>query len=154
MKLTLYRTVSGQFGTFGVLCHDEIPLCNTLEEPWKDNHRNISCIPTGEYKCVQYSGTKHKNVWEVLKIPNRSNILIHAGNTLDDIEGCILVGKGIGEVNHYPAVTSSQAALKYLRTYLPKKFTLEIRGIATARISAKPRKLSWFERFFKKGEKL
>ena len=38
-------------GTFGVLFDEEIPFCLTVEREWKNNQRNISCIPTGFYLC-------------------------------------------------------------------------------------------------------
>jgi len=147
MILTLYRAPSGQFGTFGILFHGQVPLCNTLEEPWKDNHRNISCIPEGTYKCVPHNSQRFSNVWRLKDVPGRSGILIHAGNVIDDIEGCILVGEGIGAIGGFPALLDSRAALEVLRDYLPRKFTLEI--INPESKAPIPPKLPWWRRIFK-----
>ena len=45
--LKLVRVTTGMDGTFGVLIKDGVPLCVTLELPWRDNERSISCIPEG-----------------------------------------------------------------------------------------------------------
>ena len=59
---------------------DMILSINTLELPWLDNKRNISCIPEGEYECVRYKSTKRGIVYKVLAVEDRSDILIHIGN--------------------------------------------------------------------------
>lgn len=128
MKLTLQRGPSGQFGTFGLLYHGQIPLCNTLEDPPNNNKVGISCIPRGLYECLPHNGTKKKNVWILQNVPGRTGILIHDGNTIIDTQGCILVGTGIGVINGQPAITNTQTALNMLRKFLPKTFTLEIKG--------------------------
>lgn len=127
MSYRLTRTSYTPQGTFGVL-HDlnGLPLCLTLEEPWKDNERKISCIPTGVYRCVPHTGGKFKNVWRLENVKGRDAILIHAGNTLKDTEGCILVGARFGSLNGKPAVLDSVNALNHLRQELPKEFDLEI----------------------------
>lgn len=86
--------------TIGILL-DEGPFGVTLELPWRDNARNISCIPEGQYVC-QYienvslsSGRTVRKGYRVLDVPNRSGILIHCGNMEDDTEGCILVGSSV-----------------------------------------------------------
>lgn len=66
----------------------------TLELPWKDNERNVSCILCGEYAVVPHDGPKFKDCWRLLEVPERSGILIHIGNTPNDTQGCILPGLG------------------------------------------------------------
>jgi hypothetical protein len=53
MHLTLKRGFDDGKVCLGMLQVPELdyPLY-TLEEPWKENQRNISCIPTGVYRCT------------------------------------------------------------------------------------------------------
>ena len=104
--------------------------CFTLELPYKDNQRNISCIPPAS----GYVGRKHvspKN-GECISINNvfhRTHIQIHKGNFTSDIEGCILVGDSVKFLNSdsIPDVTNSKNTLNKLLGMLPDKFTIEIK---------------------------
>jgi len=73
-------------------------MCDTLELPWKDNQRRISCIPEGEYKVrlrtAKESGSREYLHLLVQDVPNRDYILFHRGNSAKDTSGCILVGLG------------------------------------------------------------
>ena len=73
-------------------------MCHTLENPWKDNQRNISCIPEGEYKVrlrlARESATRDYLHLLVQDVPDRDWILFHRGNSAKDTSGCILVGLG------------------------------------------------------------
>lgn len=126
--LILNRVLSGPDGTFGVLIYKSKPICVTCENPWLRNKSKISCIPPGNYDCIPHSGVKYKNVWELRNVPQRSSILIHNGNTIENTEGCILVGLGLGTIKGLPAVTASVAALTMLQTMLPKDFDLIVSG--------------------------
>lgn len=124
--IKLYRLPSNFSGTFGILTRGGVPLCNTCEDPWNENRPQISCIPAGKYQCVPHSGTKYKNVWRLENVPGRSAILIHAGNSIEDTRGCLLVGNGFGIVNGLPSVINSRETLAQLRGILPSTFELEI----------------------------
>jgi len=78
--------------TYGVLFWDGAPVCITLENPWKENERRVSCIPEGEYICKRYRSARYPNTFEVTGVPGRSKILFHIGNTTADTAGCILTG--------------------------------------------------------------
>ena len=73
-------------------------MCDTLENPWINNERNISCIPEGEYpvrlRLPRESGTRDYLHLLVQEVPNRDWILFHRGNFPKDTSGCILVGLG------------------------------------------------------------
>jgi len=73
-------------------------ICDTLENPWQDNQRNISCIPEGEYpvrlRLARESASRDYLHLLVQEVPNRDWILFHRGNTAKDTSGCILVGLG------------------------------------------------------------
>ena len=71
----------------------------TLEEEDLGNQRNISCIPAGVYLCIRhFYAHGGYETFEVTGVPGRSGILIHAGNTEEDTEGCILLGKSLGVI--------------------------------------------------------
>jgi len=123
--VTLTRGTTGPKGTFGMLSLNGEPLTVTCEEPWLDNAKMVSCIPDGKYQVEKYSSAKFPYVWEIKGVPNRTAILIHAGNTIDDTHGCVLVGRCF---NKY-SISESQAALTFLRTRLPDSFMLTVRGL-------------------------
>ncbi len=132
MDITLNRLAYKPDVTLGVMTDTATGhfICCTLEEPWKDNQQKISCIPEGVYQCEPYSSMKFENVWEITNIPNRSKVLIHSGNTTDDIEGCVLVGMSHGVLKGKDAVLRSKEALLGLRSrYVGKSFKLTIKGI-------------------------
>lgn len=137
---TLKRYSYTQNGTFGVLLDGDMPLVLTLEDPWNNNQRNISCIPTGSYKATPHNGTKYKNTWILNDVPNRSAILIHVGNSILDTEGCILVGRGLSQY----MITQSRDGFEYLRTVLPSVFMLDI-----VDCDSPPKKVSWWKKLFK-----
>ena len=128
-QLYLYRHTMTKRVTLGLLVLNGEPLACTLEEPWQNNKPQISCIPEGTYDCIPHSGARFKNVWRLEDVPNRSDVLIHNGNTLDHTEGCILVGSNIGEILGQPAVLNSKVTLNKLREILPKEFRLTIKNL-------------------------
>ncbi len=117
-KLTLKRVDKNDECIFGALFLEEKELCKTLELPWRDNQKGISCIPAGEYKLSPYPSSRFGEVYIVNDVPNREGILIHVGNTVDDIEGCILVGDSYGKLNGKKAVLNSKQTFKVLKELL------------------------------------
>ena len=77
-------------GTNGTLCLYGEPICRTIELPWRDNRRNLSCIPEGRYR-LQWSRTRRfKHALRLMNVPGRSGILIHAANDAEtELRGCI-----------------------------------------------------------------
>ena len=102
--------------------------CHTLELPWKNNAFQISCIPEGTYKVVKRFSAKFKNHFHLTNVPGRTYILIHSGNYYTDILGCILVGKGLADINNdgLKDVTQSRDALADLLGQMPNEFELKI----------------------------
>jgi len=126
--MKLVRYYSGDDCTLGVLTGDDGFYLFTLENPWKDNQPNISCIPAGTYNVVPYSGTKYQNVWKLENVEGREAILIHWGNTEKNTEGCILVGANVGMLGGEKAVLSSRKAIGMLRD-CSASFTLTIKDV-------------------------
>jgi len=97
----------------------------TVEKPWLDNQQNISCIPTGIYQLGRVNSPKFgPATWEVKNVPNRSHILIHAGNTAHDVIGCLAVGMGV--FGQLQGVSSSRKAIENLYLMMSNKITEEI----------------------------
>lgn len=126
MNITLRRIAQSEQGTFGVLIKDNIPLCVTVELPWRNNQRKISCIPAGAYDCVPYSSKRYDDVWLLEGVPDRDDILIHAANSINDLQGCIGPGINFSRWGNMPVVSNSQKAMDMLRKELPERFTLNI----------------------------
>ena len=74
--------------------------CKTLERPYKNNQSMISAIPKGTYIVKwTFSPKLLRYTYQVMDVPSRSGIRIHKGNYFFDIEGCILLGTGYGDLN-------------------------------------------------------
>ncbi|PQJ78959.1 DUF5675 family protein [Polaribacter porphyrae] len=102
MELVLQRAYFKQ-GTNGTLFISNRFLCHTIELPWRNNTRNISCIPEGQYEIVPRFSKKFKHHLILKNVDDRSLILFHPANDAKrDLEGCIApvsylsgIGKGI-----------------------------------------------------------
>ena len=98
INLLLIRDTFTEESTLGELFLNGERICDTLENPWLDNQRNISCIPEGEYpvriRLPRESGTRDYMHLLVKDVKDRDYILFHIGNTAKDTSGCILVGLG------------------------------------------------------------
>jgi|TARA_R110002012_G_scaffold305101_1_gene509037 hypothetical protein len=98
INLLIIRDTFTDKSTIGELFLNGERFCDTLELPYKDNQRSISCIPAGQYKVrLRYpreSGTRNYLHLLVQEVKDRSYILFHRGNTAKDTRGCILVGQG------------------------------------------------------------
>jgi len=98
VNLLLIRDMFTDKSTIGELFINGERFCDTLELPYKDNQRSISCIPEGQYKVrirlPRESATRDYIHLLVKDVPGRDYILFHIGNTAKDTRGCILVGQG------------------------------------------------------------
>ena len=98
INLLIIRDTFTDESTIGELFLNGERLCDTLENPWLDNQKNISCIPVGEYpvrlRLARESATKNYLHLLIQDVPNRNYVLFHRGNTNADTQGCVLVGLG------------------------------------------------------------
>jgi hypothetical protein len=78
---------------------DEIFTFYTLELPWKENRRRLSCIPANTYWVKKRWSEKYGWHLHILDVPGRDWILIHFGNYHTDILGCILPGNNHVDIN-------------------------------------------------------
>ena len=114
INLLIIRDTFTKESTIGELFLNGERMCDTLELPWKDNQRNISCIPEGVYKVrlrlARESATRDYLHLLVQDVPNRDWILFHRGNPAKDTRGCILLGLG----TQHNVVQNSRLAMDLL----------------------------------------
>jgi hypothetical protein len=98
VNLLIIRDTFTEVSTLGKLFLNGEWLCDTLENPYINNERRISCIPASQYKVrlrtARESATRDYLHLLVKDVPNRDYILVHIGNSAKDTSGCILVGIG------------------------------------------------------------
>ena len=118
-EVYLFRIRRSDQGTEGILVTENFN-CKTLELPWRNNQKGISCIPAGTYKVEIRISNKYGRIYWVRKVPNRTYILIHSGNYAGDknkgfkthVMGCILLGKKSGYLGGQVAVLNSRIAVR------------------------------------------
>lgn len=153
MNLELVRFAYTKDATLGLLRVGDLVFA-TLEEPWsadsdgpggqrREPGKRESCVPDGRYVLEPHSTAKYRDVWALVNpalgvyhwtVPpslkyGRSAILIHAGNTTDDTQGCLLVGRHHSIQSNNFCVLESRAALDNLRTLL---------GVGTHQLNIRP----------------
>jgi len=131
MKTTITRIYSTKITT-GVFSMESGFMTNTMELPWVNNARNISCIPEGLYEVIKQKATKTRpyDFFRLMFVPNRSGILIHRITYVKDLRGCIGVGREWFDLNKdgIPELIRSGDALREMINRLPDTFTLEIKS--------------------------
>lgn len=125
-QLKLVRVTEYNGATLGVLLVDGSPEFVTLEDPWRDNERMISCIPQGKYKIKKHNSPKFGKTFIVDNVTQRDHILFHAGNTHKDTHGCILLGLQYGTLNNEPAILASKSAFDKFMTIMGKDEMAEL----------------------------
>lgn len=105
-------------------------ICKTLELPWKENRRAVSCIPEGIYWVIKQP-PKDGRPYPYFRLPHvegRSGILIHRGTNPLHSKGCILVGGRFKDIEtDFPTLGESADKLTWMTNNLPEEFELEIR---------------------------
>ena len=99
MKLDLVRNKEDKEYTEGKLYINGEYFCDTIEDKIRDTKvKNQTAIPAGHYKVIISISNRFKKIMPLLlNVPNFEGIRIHSGNTKEDTEGCILVGKKVKE---------------------------------------------------------
>ena len=132
--MILFRTETGNEGTFGVLVYPDGYLF-TAEPPDRGNRPNLSCIPAGRYVVSMRHSPKYGKVYTVNNVSKRSHILLHHGNFAGDrtlgfrthSAGCIILGSRKGKLHGQNAVLNSRTARRKFELAMNwEDFELEI----------------------------
>ena len=143
MDLTLLRsrTDSNDQETFGQLTAGDLRLL-TVEQPWRDNLIDHSCVPVGSYTISPHLSPTKGSVY-ILDGPaqnvyaedppagGRSQVLIHVANCAMELEGCIAPGLSRGVLflkgaDHNCVLQSHTALTQLLDLLAGKTHTLTI----------------------------
>lgn len=101
MKLKLLRTKFGEKLTNGQLYVDDVFFCFTLEDVVREDGRDVSkwkiphetAIPRGIYKLTLEDSPKFgPETPTINNVPGYTGVRMHAGNTPEDTDGCIILG--------------------------------------------------------------
>ena len=87
--IRLEESIEGTISTF--ILNGEV-FCTTLEPPDRLNEVSRSSIPAQQYICRRIQSPRHGETFRVIDVPNRTYINFHAGNDVEDTEGCIILG--------------------------------------------------------------
>lgn len=96
MELTLKRDILADGYTLGLLSVDGKPYCYTVEDKVREGVKipGKTAIPYGRYKVIVNMSNRFKKLMPLLiDVPGFEGVRIHSGNTAEDTEGCIIVGK-------------------------------------------------------------
>ena len=110
--------------TIGEMYYRGELVCYTVERPWLDNKKSVSCIPAGTYRLLAYSSKGHPNSFimentalNVGRInTHRTYCLIHPANFPHEVEGCIGPGLKLHPTNW--GVSQSRKAMDKLRNLI------------------------------------
>lgn len=97
MELLVQRIAKKSEYTIGRLFVDGKYLCDVLEDKVREPGVKVpgeTAIPAGRYRVIVAMSPKFKReLPRLLDVPGFEGILIHAGNSPRDTEGCLLVGE-------------------------------------------------------------
>ena len=132
----LDRVRSDLMGTFGRLTTPLGFYALSIELPWFDNERNVSCIPPGQYAAEwTYSPRFKRDMYILIGVPDRDGIRIHVGNLAGSVRdgfrshfnGCIGLGTRLGILAGQRAVLLSAPTIMGFEDHMERQpFTLEV----------------------------
>jgi len=134
-KVTIRRLFTSAEGTPGLVFINREFFCFAMELPWRDNKRNVSCIPTGKYLCTWHRSPRFGWTYIVNDVNGRSFILFHSGNVAGDVSlgfkthsnGCLLLGKRLGSLfNQLATLISKPMINKFIQKMGKEPFELEV----------------------------
>jgi hypothetical protein len=101
----------------------------SLELPWRDNQRLISCIPPGVYPMTRGISSRLGLIYSVHDVPNRTSIEMHSGDFIWNTHGCILCAFSQADINSDGWLDNykSKPAMKFLWHLNFSQLTIKIR---------------------------
>lgn len=128
MEIQVNRIARKDGYTIGRMSLNGVYFCDTLEdtdrglnstmsvdEVLSKKRKGITAIPTGKYDVILTFSPRFKRVLPLLlNVKGYEGVRIHAGNTAEDTEGCLLVG----ENKERGKVLNSRATLEKLMSVL------------------------------------
>lgn len=128
MEIQVNRIARKEGYTIGRMSLNGVYFCDTIEdtdrglnatmavdEILSKKRKGITAIPTGKYDVILTFSPRFKRVLPLLlSVKGYEGIRIHAGNTAEDTEGCLLVG----ENKEKGKVLNSRATLEKLMSVL------------------------------------
>lgn len=128
-QLILNRFEYSDISTIGDLILDQnLFKCNTLEDTCRrdvnkneflDKEEKVfgkTAIPSGTYRVILANSPRFGYCPHILNVPLFENILIHSGNSDQDTQGCILVGKYDKKIKNW--IGESRNTFKSLMSFL------------------------------------
>lgn len=130
-------TFSTKFCTIGNWYHDNELICRTMEKPWLQNKKGLSCVPAGLYDLIyRVSPSAGKTFYfssEKLNVTlddesGRTYIQLDVANVQSELDGCVAVGSDFDFMRGEQAVIDSEKTKTFLMGILGKKsHTIEIK---------------------------
>lgn len=140
MNLELVRHAYLDDMTLGALKTPDFRLA-TIERPWLQNPDgpggmvSESCVPDGPYQLIPHDSERFPDTYALIahylgvyyqgrpegQEWGRTAILIHIGNRVEDVEGCIAVGMSHGRLEGERVVLRSRGAMDRLRELLGRE---------------------------------
>ncbi len=125
----IHRQEMNESGTISKIIIDDKTFYG-LEQPWRNNAANQSCIPTGVYCLVPHSSDRFGDTWafvggQVSQYKNEATerfaCIIHVGNYVSDVKGCVALGTDWTRTPEGNLmVTNSKVAMEQLRGILQR----------------------------------
>lgn len=141
-KALLFRLWNLDTGSEGLLYYPG-GVALTLELPWRDNKRGVSCIPAGTYLVKWWKSPSKGWVYRLQDVPGRNYILIHSANFAGDITkgfrsellGCIALGSKRASYQGQRGLFLSRPAVRRFAAAMGHKdFILEVKNAESYRI--------------------
>ena len=126
--MRLEREIDDGHCTSGRIILDGGAFFFTLERPWLDNKTGVSCIPSPGVYHAKLRKSPHLGITYWLHdVPDRQFILIHSGNVVAHVQGCIVLGLMRGWLRGERAVFQSVTAVrKFMEIMGRQPFILEV----------------------------